>query len=207
MKFRPDLDGSAFRASLGIGPEAIVIASLGFTLRRKLETLLQALERLDAQGDVHCVIGGVGEDSAFVKSRARSIRTLKVHTPGFIAEKDLPAFYAASDTLVVSPNSLLECMGQSMKEAMACGIPIVGARIGGIPEAIRDGEAGLLYEPGNPQALSDALQRMVTNSEMRREMGVAGRRIASQRFDAAVSASQTLSVFREARAEIDARHR
>jgi glycosyltransferase involved in cell wall biosynthesis len=83
-----------------------------------------------------------------------------------------------------------------MKEAMACGTAVAGARIGGIPEAIKDGENGMLYEPDNAADLSRVLSSLASDAEARRRMGASGRRTAVSKFDARVSADQTLEVFR-----------
>ena len=194
-RFRPDLDGTAFRAEYGIPPDAIVISSLGLALRRKLETFLDALQHLEPGDNVHCLIGGVGDDSAYVEERARGIRGVKVQLLGFVPEKELPEFYAATDILVVSPRTLLECMGQSMKEAMACGRAVIGARIGGVPEAIRDDCSGLLFEPDNPVDLLHALKRLCADRGVRERMGNRGRKIAEEKFSAEVAARQTLEIF------------
>lgn len=197
-KFRPGLDGAAFRTRYGIPQSATVISVLGLTLRRKLDTLLDALEVGGLGPDVHCLIGGVGEDDAYVQARARAISGVDVRPLGFVPEGELPAFYAATDVLVASPRTILECMGQSMKEAMACGRAVAGARIGGVPEAIQDGENGLLFEPDDPQDLMRVLKRLCADTGLRERMGRAGRRIAEAKFGAEVAALQTLDVLQAA---------
>jgi phosphatidylinositol alpha-1,6-mannosyltransferase len=196
-KFRPGLDGRAFRARYQVPDDAIVVAALGLTLRRKLDTLLDALDRFSARGRVHCLIGGAGEDLEYVKQRAASIRGVTVQLLGFVSDAELPSFYAATDVLVVSPRTLLECMGQSMKEAMACGRAVVGARIGGVPEAIGHEENGLLFEPDDAADLCKALERLCGDRALRERFGDAGRRIAEQKFNARVAAEQTLAVFEQ----------
>ena len=195
-RFRPDLDGNAFRARYGIPSDAFVIASLGLSLRRKLDTLLDALEGLAPGAGVHCIIGGAGPDSDYVAKRTAAISGIGIHKLGFVAEEELPNFYAATDVLVVSPRTLIECMGQSMKEAMACGRAVVGANIGGIPEAIRDGENGLLFRADDPADLGRALQHLVINRDLCKRLGAAGRSFAETKFDARVAAEETLHVFR-----------
>jgi glycosyltransferase involved in cell wall biosynthesis len=86
-------------------------------------------------------------------------------------------------------------MGQSMKEAMCCGRAVVGARIGGVPEAINDGYNGLLFEPDDPVDLARALKRLAKDAPLRNELGQNGRRLAEQKFSAEVAAQQTLEVF------------
>jgi glycosyltransferase involved in cell wall biosynthesis len=194
-RFHPSVNGGKFREKHGIPPGSVVISALGLALRRKLDTLLDALEGRELDNNIHCLIGGVGEDSAYVEARAKEIRGVKVHLLGFVPEAELPEFYAATDILVVSPRTLLECMGQSMKEAMCCGRAVVGARIGGVPEAIEDGYNGLLFEPDDPVDLARALIRLCEDAPLRNEMGQHGRHLAEQKFSAEVAAGQTLKLF------------
>ena len=195
-RFNPNLDGSAYRERLGIPPDAIVIATLGLALRKKLDTFLDAIEQMDANRNVYCLIGGAGDEEDYVRARAELMSGVNVRALGFVPESELPAFYAALDVLVVSPRTLLECMGQSMKEAMACGVAVVGAHIGGVPEAITDGVNGILFEPDDPAALRAALVDLCSDRARRRSLGVAGRRTAEEHFNARASAEETLDLFR-----------
>ena len=114
----------------------------------------------------------------------------------FVPEVDLPAFYAATDVLVVSPNSQLECMGQSMKEAMSAGKPIVGSNIGGIPEVVVHGKNGLLFNPESPKEIAHSLEVLIEDECLRTEMGIKGRKTAEDKFRAEVSAEITHDIFR-----------
>ena len=66
---------------------------------------------------------------------------------------------------------------------MACGVPVVATRVTGIPEAVEDGATGRVLEPGRPEALAAALAELLTNPNLRRSMGAAGRRRAGELFD------------------------
>ena len=68
-------------------------------------------------------------------------------------------------------------------EAMASGVPVVATRVTGIPEAVEDGGTGRVLEPGRPEALAAALAELLANPNLRRSMGVAGRRRAGELFD------------------------
>ena len=68
---------------------------------------------------------------------------------------------------VIVPSEWYENCSMSVLEAMAYGKPVIGAKIGGIPEQIRDQQEGLLFEAGNQQALTDALHYMATNPEQK----------------------------------------
>jgi len=66
------------------------------------------------------------------------------------------------------------------REAMAAGIPVIASRIGGVPYTVSDGVTGLLCEPGDPVDLAAKIARLLDDPDLRREMGLAGRR----RFEA-----------------------
>lgn len=80
-------------------------------------------------------------------------------------------------TIALTPSIWLEAFGIVALEAMAVGRPIVASRIGGLPDIVVDGETGLLVTPGDPQALREAIQRLLADPELRDRMGV----IAKQR--------------------------
>ena len=196
-RFNPSVDGSEWRHERGIPPEAIVVSVLGMVLRNKLDTFLDAVGQIDSKAPVVCLIGGAGGDEEYVRTRSADIKNTHVEMLGFVPEEELPEFYAATDILVASPRTLLECMGQSMKEAMACGTVVVGARLGGIPEAVECGETGLLYEADDALDLARAISQLADDKAARDRMGAAGRIRAEIHFNSTTSAEQTLSIFRQ----------
>ena len=82
-------------------------------------------------------------------------------------------------------------------EAMSFARPVVGARIGGIPEQIRHDVEGLLFEPGNAQDLADALDVMAENPAQAHEMGLKGRVRLCQKYSLRKHMDTLLSLYRE----------
>lgn len=100
----------------------------------------------------------------------------RVRFLGSLAHKDLLSTYHAS-ALVTNP-SLSESFGISVVEGMACGIPVVGTRVGGMCETILDGTTGLLVDPDAPGQLADAIDAILADPARSRRMGAEGRRRA-----------------------------
>lgn len=82
-----------------------------------------------------------------------------------------------------------------LKEAMACGLPVVGVAISGIPELVEHGKSGFLVAPRDTMALADALQRLNDDLELRRSMGLAGRQKIVRQFNLRTSAAKRAQLF------------
>ena len=102
----------------------------------------------------------------------------RVHFLGNVSHTELLSIYQASD-LVVNP-SLSESFGLSVVEGMACGLPVVGTRVGGMCETITSGSNGLLVDPETPHQLAEALAAILNDAGGSRAMGKAGRERAIQ---------------------------
>jgi glycosyltransferase involved in cell wall biosynthesis len=92
---------------------------------------------------------------------------------GPVPGAELPGLFAQS-TVFALP-TLEEPFGLAFLDAMACGLPCVGTRVEAVPEIVRDGETGLLVPPGDPAALSGALERLLADPARARAMGARGR--------------------------------
>jgi len=107
----------------------------------------------------------------------------------------MPAWYAAADVVVLP--SLKEATSIAGLEAMACGRPLVGTSVGGIPYLVDDDKTGLLVEPRNPSQLADALVRVLTDDAARREMEIAARKKAVEQFSWARIAGTVQSIYKK----------
>jgi glycosyltransferase involved in cell wall biosynthesis len=84
---------------------------------------------------------------------------------------------------VVLPSDSFEALPIGVIEGMAHSLPVIGSRIGGVPELISDGESGLLVPPGDPSALAAAIDEIAADPERAAAMGRRGRQIAEERYD------------------------
>jgi glycosyltransferase involved in cell wall biosynthesis len=142
-------------------------------------TLLAALALL-APGSFRAIVVGDGPE------RARLERDLELL--GLVSEVDLlgerdgvPLLLADADIFALASAS--EGMPLSVLEAMAAGLPVVASAVGGVPEAVVDGETGFLVPAGDVAAFASALGRLVESPDLRRRMGAAGRARVERAFD------------------------
>ena len=85
----------------------------------------------------------------------------------------------------------------SILESMRAGLPVVASAVGGIDEAIRDGDTGYLVPRGDVDALRDRIGRVLASPELRVRMGAAGRRFFEQEFTLERSVRRTLAVYED----------
>ncbi|MBI5669845.1 MAG: glycosyltransferase family 4 protein [Chloroflexi bacterium] len=156
------------------------IFSVGTVQPRKNYTrLIAALARLRAAGyDVHLVIaGGRGwlEDPIYASIRDTGMSDY-VHFIGFADEADLPALYSAAACIAFP--SLYEGFGLPVLEAMACGTPVVTSNVSSLPEVA--GDAALIINPYDVDELTDALRRLLDDSDLRQNLVERGQERARQ---------------------------
>jgi len=172
----------AFRTREGIPAGAAVILCVSnFYPYKGHADLVEAAARV-AAAVPEALFLLVGRDAGTLEECRRQARERApehvIRFPG--GRSDVPDLIRASD-LFVHP-SREEGFSNAVLEAMAGGIPVVAYDVGGNPEAVRDGESGLLAPPGRPVALADAMIRLLRNPALRRTMGEKGRERATTCF-------------------------
>lgn len=104
----------------------------------------------------------------------------QVNFIGQVPHANIMSYYQHADVLI-NP-SLSESFGISLIEAMANGRPVVASRVGGMQEIVIEGETGLFFEPGDADALAESAITLLENPEIRKSMGMAGRRRVQEIF-------------------------
>jgi glycosyltransferase involved in cell wall biosynthesis len=172
------------------GPPRIV--SVGrFAYPKDFATLLESLTLLDA--DYHVALVGDGPDRAEVAAAAEA-RGLSDRVELLGAQSNVAELLARSGVFVLSSRS--EGFPVSILEAMAAGLPVVATDVGGVAEAVTDGETGILVPAADPQALAGALEGLVADVDLRRRLGAAGRARALRLFDAPRYRAAHLDLYR-----------
>ncbi len=175
-------------------PDTILLGCVGYLSEEKgHDRLLPALARIrEASPNCRLVLAGEGPRRAALEHQAAALGLGEsVVFAGFV--ENLPEFYDALDVFVFP--SLSEGLGTALLLAMAHGLPVVASARGGIPEAVRDGENGLLVSDPEPQLLADAVLSLVDNPERARQLGEAARKTVEEQFSAEQMVDNTLAVY------------
>lgn len=179
--FRPDPAVRArIRASLGIRETDLVLGYIGrFEPPKGVETLALALnEAMPRHPRLHALWVGHGRLEQKMRDIANEGGTAQRHHWMPWLDDVLPA-YAAMD-MVALPSVGSETFGRVLVEAEACGLPVLGSRNGGIPEAMIENQTGSLVPPGDVAAWASAIGELVGNGVLRRRYGASGRAFANR---------------------------
>lgn len=204
----PRADHAALRRDLSLPQDAPIVGVVARLDRIKgLEFFLEAAVLTAARhpdvrflivGDTHANTGGYREQ---LKRLAASLGVADlVRFTGFRLDvPDLLSMFAVS----VLP-SLSEGLSNTLLESMAAGLPVVATAVGGTPEIVEDGVTGILIPPKDPQAMADAVCRLLDQPELAARMGRAGRDRIAGRFSNERMVSETVSLYRDL---LSAKHR
>jgi glycosyltransferase involved in cell wall biosynthesis len=107
---------------------------------------------------------------------------------------DVPRFLAAADLFVMP--SLQEAAGTALREAMLATLPVIGTRVGGIPESITEGQTGLLVSPGDASALAKAILQLLENPTQAKELARRGQEEVRSRFSLEAASQQMEKFYR-----------
>ena len=184
------------RRTIGVTDDTVVFASSAKLIARKRPAdLLDAVARLRAgRTQAHAVFIGDGEERRALERRAAALGVAEhCSITGFVNQGELPAWYAASDALVL-PSDARETWGLVVNEAMAAGLPVIVSDAAGCaPDLVEEGANGFTYPCGDVAALTDRLARIVTlGADGRRRHGDRSRTIV-ERFGVDVAAAATVA--------------
>ena len=185
---------ACLRSELGLSPGDRLLLAVGNLYPVKGHgDLVSAVARLAARyPGLHVAIAGRGElaDTLSRDARARSVGN-RVHLLGL--RNDVADLLASADVFVLPSHN--EGLPLALLEAMFAGLPIVATRVGEVPAALADGTAGLLVEPGQPEQLAAAIERIVSDAELARTLGERARARATAEFDIATMAARYQSLY------------
>jgi len=181
-RFRPPDPGSSRRA-LGLGPGPIVLYVGRLEPLKGIDILIEAMSQLERTDARLVIVGGDQQAAPEVRQLRRLTASLgldrRVEFVGAVDQAELPRYYSAADVCVMP--SYYESFGLVAVEAMACGTPVIGSRVGGLATTIEDGETGYLIPWRCAEPFAERIDLVLSNDELRRNLGRSARR-AMRRF-------------------------
>ena len=190
-------DGSALLRKYGVPEGRQVVLQVSWVIPEKGWDDLLAAARIvvDQSPDVHFLFAGEGAHRPrYMEETAKMGLAGHVTWTGTVPKPVESGLYAAAD-VVCQVSRWQEGFGYVIAEALASGRPVVGTRVGAIPELVRPGETGLLVERRNPADLASRILELLRDPELRRRMGEAGRRLAIEEFDQKTNVARLIDLY------------
>lgn len=174
-------DVDAARAELGITSRLVVSTVARVQPFKGHDTIIHALGRLPAEvrRELTYFVAGRGPHTDALRALTRSLGVeQQVVFGGLVPEASLPQVYRASSLFCLMTRSearAVEGFGLALLEAQSCGVPVLGTNLGGIPDALADGETGFLLAPHDVEGVEHHLLRLARDPDYYRMIGQAGR--------------------------------
>jgi glycosyltransferase involved in cell wall biosynthesis len=164
---------------------------------KNLGLLLDACSLLAKRGtNFRCVLVGDGPcRDELEEKRVRLGLTEVVQMPGAAEQAEVLKWWQRASIGVLTSDN--EGMPVSLMEAAACGVPVAATAVGGVPELIADGTTGLLIPPNDANSLAAALERLLSNPELRTRIGTAARQRAEEKFSVRTQVDRLLALWSE----------
>jgi glycosyltransferase involved in cell wall biosynthesis len=187
------------RKILGLPIDKNIILFFGYLVPYKSpDILLKAFPKILKQvSDTLLIFAGNGVMEEELKRLSIELNIDKyIIFAGYVGKEHRPLYYKASDIFCLPSTMRTECHPIAILEAMACSIPIVASKIGGIPDIVKDGENGLLVPPKDENALADVIIYLLENKDIRERMGRGGREKV-ERYSWEKIAKETEKIYEE----------
>jgi phosphatidylinositol alpha-1,6-mannosyltransferase len=175
-------DSSKLRAELGLTDKSVIISVGRLVHRKGQDKLIAALPAIKAAvPNVHLVLVGVGPHQGYLEKLALKLSVSDCVTfIGRINYAELPSYICLGDIFAMPSRSRffgleVEGLGIVYLEASACGLPVVGGKSGGAPDAVLIGETGLVVDGTKPAEIAGACIELLINPELSALMGATGR--------------------------------
>jgi len=194
-RFFPNPAGRAkWVERFGIPAGDLIISSIAFLKPiKRPEIVIEAGGLLAKTGiPFQLFMAGDGPMQSQLQARCRELGIDgRVHWLGKWSEPQ--ALLQASDVFVLA--TVGEAFGFVVAEALACGVPVVAARSGAIPELVEEGRTGLLAAPNDPASFASAIERLAQDPTLRRAMAARGPQTVRQKFTVGMTVENTIRVF------------
>jgi len=189
------VDSSFFEIKRLPFPSVQILCVATVEKRKNQNALIRALDTLRPQGAFELVfLGGAKGDNPYVREFFQLVETRPWCRYAGFANRNALRQYMASASGLVLP-SLEDNCPMVILEAMAAGVPVAAARVGGIPDLVRPGETGLLFDPLSEEAMTAAMKQLLEAGDL--SMAARAQAEARQRFHPEIISGRHLEIYRE----------
>lgn len=178
-------------------PDSIFVVTIVAALRpeKNHEMLLRVAAKLPGEEYRFLVVGEGDEEK---KLRELAVELSLGDTVRFMGRRgDIPEILSASDLFVLCSHPVVETFPLSVLEAMSSGLPVLSTRVGSIETILEEGKEGVIVEPGDTDALTDAIRALREDGQRRREISVRARRKVVERFSLDVMVERYVTLFKK----------
>jgi N-acetyl-alpha-D-glucosaminyl L-malate synthase BshA len=185
----------SLRESLSKSGEPLLVHVSNFRPVKRPVDCVEILFRVLQKGiKTRLVMVGDGSERTNVEHRARCLGVYE-HCSFVGKQPRIVDYLSVSDVLLLPSEQ--ESFGLAALEAMACEVPVIASKVGGIPEVITDGETGYLSEVGNVDKMAEDAARLLTDQKLRVEMGQRARESAISRYRTDVVIPQYIKFYED----------
>ena len=180
-RFRPE-PNPCLRERVAPEGEKVLLHMSNFRPVKRIPVVIEAFARVRAKLPARLVMVGDGPERGPAEELARNLGIQD--SVLFVGKQDgVERFFQAADLFLLP--SEFESFGLSALEAMSCGVPVIGARGGGLPELVDHDKTGFVCEPGDSREMGEAAIRYLMSTDMQQEMRANCRRVTVERFEEA----------------------
>ena len=198
-----DILRNSYRKNLGVKESAIVLLFMGrFNKEMGLQGILEIFPLLlKSKVDFHLILAGASGELVNAAQESKNSYPDKITIMNDISFDIQPSLYAASDLLLAPSRDKHACMGVSIKEAMAAGVPVIASNSGGIPEAVIHNETGIIIPletdgENNLNDLENAIIDLALDEERRQKFIKNSLKRAKEIFSEEETLEKTFEVFK-----------
>jgi glycosyltransferase involved in cell wall biosynthesis len=200
--FNPSADEKEIKNKYGLNDYHLIFSSGRLVERKGFKYLIEALPIVSKKfPNTKLIIGGDGPEKECLENLAMNLRLKEnVIFPGFIPDINFPKYMKACDVFVLP--AVVDGWGDTegsatiLLEAMACGTPVVGTNVGGIPYAIKDGMGGFLVKQKDAGQLANKIIMLLEDEDLRKEMSKVGKKYVEEEFSWVKIAERYKNIFK-----------
>jgi glycosyltransferase involved in cell wall biosynthesis len=185
------VDAAAIPVAEAPGSDFLYVGRL--SREKGVATLLAAVGRTEG---IRLAIAGAGPEEAVLRARADELAPRRVTFLGALPRDELLA-HVRGARAVVLPSECYENAPMAALEALASGVPVIGAAVGGVPEIVRDGETGLSFPAGSASDLASRLAMLRDDADLARRLGQGGRRVVEREYRLSDQVERMLALLEE----------